>query len=499
MSTKIFRLLLILVLALSGCESSAPVLGKKPVKRVYLAENDADELRIWTDIRARANVLVHIDATDDLAIFPKSIMDSIEATAKSISKGDIMAVGRISSYVELSSLATVGYMAGMFDRVVWVIPAGRPTGEEDPEVFRRFFLESRKFPKESVGEFISEGSSVSGTLAGIPLEITRLEELKLRPKEKAIVDLDMRYFTLLAKQKAGYKTGIQSLLSFLRALAAADLRVKAMTVNLATQSNEVPMDLRYYGKVIVEAMADPKLLEPPMPDKWRLVSQAEDSMRVGKFAQAAALYREALKLDPENPGLHFALGVALGFDEKGMESRQPLIDAYRLDHEYLRGIFHLARQLGAAGKVNTGLEILDSPDLKKMLGEAEMDYQRGVFYYSSGRPYDAATYLSKVSSSRGRDFGLYTILFRAYREIGDVPRERDAMQRLIDIDEGRVRREMPWVYIDLGSLYEKTGYIGNAKDLYKKYAELFPSDSRSPALKKRADSLNAVLETWRRK
>ncbi|MEO0248828.1 MAG: hypothetical protein ABIN58_04665, partial [candidate division WOR-3 bacterium] len=277
----------ILLVVSMGCESQSPILGKKPLKRVYLAENDADELRIWTDIRAKADVLIHIDSADDLGIFPKGIMDSIEAAAKLIHRGDLMAVGRIASFVENGSLATAGYMAGMYDRVIWVIPAARPTGEEKPETFRKFFIENRRFPPAAVGDFAKKDGVVSGTLAGIPVEIARLEELELGPKEKAILDIDLSYFQVLSTSRAGYKTGIESLLSFLRSLAGAGLRVRLVTVNLSTQANDVPMDLRYYGRVIAEALARPELLEPPLPEKWRLIAQAEDSMRAGNYASAA--------------------------------------------------------------------------------------------------------------------------------------------------------------------------------------------------------------------
>ncbi len=477
--------------AISGCGGGAPAAGRQPVKRVYSVENNVDALRVWTDTRARADVLVHIDAADDIGIFPQSIMDSIGNAARRIRRGDVNAVGAIAPIVERGAVATVGYAAGMYKRIVWIIPAPKPTAEEPPDTYRKFFLESRKFPPAVIGEFVADGKCVTGTVAGIPLTIARLDDLSLGSKETAIVDLDLNYFQLLAARDPGYRTGTKSLLSFLRQLANAGVRTRLMTVNLATQGNEVPMDLRYYGGIIAEALADPKLLDPPPPEKWGMMIQAEDSMRAGRYSSAAALYREILRIDPENAGLHFALAVALGFDERGLESRASLLDAYRLDHEYLRGCFQLVRVLGAADKISTGVEILDAPELEKLIGPTEMDYQRGMFFFAAKRPFDAATYLRSAAVYRPHDFGLHTILFRAYRDAGDYYGERSSLQKLIDIDEGRVRREMPWVYADLGALYERTGFPVNARDLYKKYIELFPSDSLSAVFQKKIDAWEA--------
>jgi tetratricopeptide (TPR) repeat protein len=474
--------------AIAGCGGGAPTIGTQPVKRVYAVENNVDALRVWSDTRARADVLVHIDSADDLGVFPQSLMDSVEGVARRLQRGDVTALGTLSSVIERGSVATVGYMAGMYKRVVWVIPAANPTAEEPPETYRTFFIERRKFPPAAVGEFKAEGKIVTGSIAGIPLAIARLEDLSLGPKETAVVDIDLNYFQLLAAQDPNYRTGTRSLLAFLRKLAAAGVRARLVTVNCATQGNDVPMDLRYYAEVIAGTLAIPKSLEPPPSGKYETMIQAEDSMRAGRYGAAAALYRSILEAGGKSAGMQFALAVALGFHEKGIESRAALLEAYYLDHEYLRGFSQLARVLGAAGKIATGLEILEAPELENLLGDAELAYQKGVFFYTSKRPFDAATYLWRSASSRSKDFGLYTILFRAHREMGDSAGEVSALQRLVDIDEGRVRREMPWVFADLGQLYERAGFPGNAGEMYEKYIEVAPTDSLSAIFRKKLDA-----------
>jgi hypothetical protein len=141
--------------------------------------------------------------------------------------------------------------------------------------------------------------------------------------------------------------------------------------------------------------------------------------------------------------------------------------------------------------VDAGIEIIDTPDLAKIVAPVDLDYQRGVFFYTAHKPFDAATYLSSVAQQRPEDFGLFTILFRAHREAENDQGQMFALKKLIDIDNGRVRREMPWVYADLGQLYERNNFWGNAAQMYEKYMLVSPDDSLSKVFKKRIDGWNA--------
>jgi tetratricopeptide (TPR) repeat protein len=190
-------------------------------------------------------------------------------------------------------------------------------------------------------------------------------------------------------------------------------------------------------------------------------------------------------------GTYFSLAVAQGFQDKGKECRSALLDAYALDSEYLRGFTQLARVLGGAGKVSAGIEILDTPELTKILAPIEVHYQKGVFYYTAHRPFDAITYLQNAATQRPNDFGLYSILFKAYRDAGDSEGQLASLRKLVAIDDGRVKREMSWVYADLGQLYERADSSASAVRMYEKYVQANPEDSLSAVLGKKIKTLSA--------
>ncbi|MDD4858044.1 MAG: hypothetical protein PHD74_08050 [Candidatus Krumholzibacteria bacterium] len=471
-------------LCCAGCGKGGSVAGRKSIKTVVKVENDIDALRTWAAYGARADVLVHIDFSDDMAVFAAAQMGEMEDAARLLGRRDISVLERIGPRIETGGTVSLGYMAGMYKRVVWVVPSTRPAGEQI-EIYKNYLVVRRKFPAASIADFKVEGAYVTGSVAGVPLTITNLADLALKENETAIIDIDLHYFPMAKGENPAYRLGTGAILDFLRELGARNVRAKLVTVNLSTQNKAVGMDLRYFGDLIREALMKPDDLNGPMPEKWRSMMQAEDSLVAKRYASAEAIYGELIAKEKTDPGLYFSLAIAQGFQGKGAECSEAIFKAYRLDREYFNGFFQLARVLGGAGKVDAGLEILDTPDLQKMLPKDEQDYQRGMFFYTVHRPADAAKYLARAAVSRPKNFGIYTVLFRAQREAGNDTGEMLALDRLVQIDDGRVRREMPWVYADLGQLYEKEKFYVNARENFEKYMAIYPDDSLSGVFKKK--------------
>jgi hypothetical protein len=483
----------LLVAALgAGCgKGGSPVVGKDPIKKVVKVESNVAALGTWAAGNAKASVLVHIDPLDDMAVFPAARMKDMENAAGHLMRRNPKALGEVGSFIEQGGTVSLGYMAGLYKRVIWVIPTIRPVGEDPVEAYKNFLIAQRRFPPAAVADFKADGKFITGSIAGVPLTIARLADLTLAEGEDAIVDIDLAYFPAMRLADPGYRTGTKSLLEFLRELGKRNVRARIVTVNLSNLNNQVPMDLRYYGDVIREALAKPDELVPPGPGTWRDMIRAEDSLGAKRYASAAAIYGELLGTVKNDAGLYFSLAIARGLENKGPECRAALLEAYRLDSNYLKGFFQLARVLADAGKLDAGFEILDTPELAKIIAPVELDYQRGVFLYTAHKPFDAAAYLARVAQQRPKDFGLYTILFRAHREAGNEQGQMSALQRLVTIDNGRVRREMPWVYADLGQLYDKNNLWVNASQMYEKYMLVLPDDSLSKAFKKRIEGWKA--------
>jgi tetratricopeptide (TPR) repeat protein len=147
--------------------------------------------------------------------------------------------------------------------------------------------------------------------------------------------------------------------------------------------------------------------------------------------------------------------------------------------------------LAVGGRIDTGVEIIGSKVLPMIISPYELDYQKGIFFMNAARPVEAITYLENAVQLRPRDFLLRSLLFKAHRDAG----RRDDMvltfEELRGIDEERIGRETPWVYKDMGKMYESVTRYGPASEMYGLYLELAPGDSS-------AREIRGKIENWKR-
>jgi hypothetical protein len=479
-----------LVLA-AGCGRKSPVAFEEPLRNVVLTESNAQTLMAWADEGVKAGVLVHIDGTDDMAVFPTSLHETIKNTADHLAQKNSAVVNRIATIIENGGTVNIGYKAGMYERVIWVLPSPGSVTDLPLDNFKQVLMARRGFPAQELADFAVSGKQITGTISGIPLTITSLEDLEVSG-ETALLDIDLAYFSGLQAVSADYEPGTAALLNFLRILKRKKIPTVMATINHSSINQAAPLDIRYYAGVIEETLADPSLISGPVPEKYNLMIEGESALRAGRYSEAAALYAGMAKSRPFEAGIHFSHAVALGFLDKGEECRDAMIQAYAIDNSYLRGFFQLARVLGANGRINAGEALLDTPDLQKTLPEIEMQYQRGLFYAQAGLHQDAAAILLDISSMRPRDFAIRTVLYRSYEELGETKKMYGVLEDLVTIDRGRVQRDMPWVFKKLGDLAFNLHLDPVAAQWYSDYLELVPDDPDR-------DEMLKLVEEWKDK
>ncbi len=474
---------LVLALPLFGCGGGreAVVVGIEPIKDVAKAENNAQSLRAWVVNKARADVLVHIDTSDDMAIFRGELRESVENAADHLKRRNVDVIDRIAPFLENGGFINLGYLAGLYKRVIWVVPLKTSIGEAQFEGLKNFLMFRRGFQQSDLDDLAFTGTSVEGTLAGVPLTVTSLNDLTLGD-ETAILDIDLSYFMGLKAQDPAQQVGTRSLLEFLRTVKDKHLRSSFVSVVLSTQSQIVPMDMRFFGDIIREALSDPANLGDRPPEKWSTMIAAEDSLVSGRYGGAEDLYELLVRNHPHDPGLRFTLAITQGYMEKGKQCRQEILAAYRLDEEYIRGFFQLANVLAVKGKVSAGLEILETPELATLVTSVDIDYGKGGFYLNAGRPGDALRYLEKAARVRPNDFFLHSLIYRANRAVGDEKGMIASLEKLLKIDEERFDVEMPWAYKELGDVYEGEKLYGNAAEMYERYLKIVQDDSNAAVL-----------------
>ena len=476
--TKGCRLLAVLMLipAAAGCAQKTSMVLEEPLKRAVRTDSNSHTLMAWADAGVKADVLIHIDASDEIAIIPPSMAETFKNTAAHLKKKNSSVINRVATVVENSGTVNLGHMAGFYKRVVWVIPYPGSISDLPLENCKQALSRGRGFPASELADLTMTGKHITGTLAGIPLTVTSLGDLEIAEGEKALLDIDLAYFTGMQSSSQGYQPGTASLLDFLEKLRDAGIPAIMATINRSTGKRSSPLDIRYFAEIIEETLRDPSLLGEGNDGIYSRMIKAEEALVTGRYGEASAMYSALTGEWPDKAGLHFSHAFALGFSDRGGESSEALVKAYAIDANYIKGFFQLARVLGANGHVEAGEALLETPDLRNSLPRVEVDYQSGLFYFESQLYDQAKDILEDVAEIRPADFALRTILYRAYLELDDRENMLRTLRKLVNIDEGRVVRDMPWAFKELGNLSLESGSETMAVMWYRKYLMTDPDD-----------------------
>jgi tetratricopeptide (TPR) repeat protein len=135
-------------------------------------------------------------------------------------------------------------------------------------------------------------------------------------------------FPRLQEEKLRVQTGMELIEIY---YGAGDLDKAAGVVSVLRQLRPADTDILYTAHRIYSDLADESLLTVTMiaPKSARAYQMmAQEMVRQGNNEGAIAKYREALKVDPELPGLHFELGEILS------NSSTPAVDQEEIEKEY---------------------------------------------------------------------------------------------------------------------------------------------------------------------
>ncbi len=485
-------LAIVAILSIPGCGQKNTMLLRDSIKSTSKAETNAEVLQSWVITDRNADVLIHIDSSDDMRVFPGSYAETMKNAADHLKRKNVLVIDQIAGVIENGGTINLGYKAGIYKKVIWVLPATVSVGGGSVEMLKNVLYTKRPYSKVDLSDFTADGKYVHGTIDGVPITVTNLQDLEVGPKETAIVDIDLGFFIGQKAQDKEGRMGTRILLDFLRTLKRKQIMATQISINLASIAGAVPYDIRYFGDVISEIAADPGILDGALPQKYEMMIEAEDALIAGRYDRAIALYDHLTERSPGEAGLHYSRAVAQGFGGDGEGAAGSLIKAYDIDTGYLKGFFQLARVLGANGRIEDGKKILNSPAIKGLVPEEELDYQKGIFFFSAWDYHEALVYLEMVAQKRPKDFALRTVMYQAYKETDNVASRIMTIEKLLKMDEARVQRDMPWMYKDLGNLCEEMRIYQGAREAFEKYLEYVPTDPDAAIFRKKINEWKAA-------
>jgi tetratricopeptide (TPR) repeat protein len=477
-------LLIPVILIIAGCGGTekAAIIGMEPIDRVVKVDDELIALETWVESGQKADLLVHVDAIDDIAIVPSTLEESMKNAADHLKHGNTEVIYDIASFLERSGTLGLGERAGLYDRVVWIFPSRMSIADLGLVTFKDFLVRARGYRKSDLSDLAVRGKWIEGTLGGVPVTVTNIEDFD--PGEStAILDIDLSYFSGMEVQNPGYSLGTASLLDFLLMLKEKRLSTKFVTVTLSNKGRTVPVGIRYMGNVIVESLQRPETLVN-MPDKWKRMIDAENLLGEERFLAADSLYGPLVEEYPQDAGLQYIRGATLALLGWGRECADHLTRAYRIDKEYLAGFFQIANRIASRGQMEVAESIVSAPILREAYRINELNYNLGIMYIMGGQPEKALPSLNAAARFDADNFDLAMLIYRTARDADAEKEMLSSLESLVRIDRKLVRSRIPWVFRELGMLYEANGEDGKAERMYSLYIEAAPEDSAAIELKK---------------
>jgi predicted Zn-dependent protease len=192
--------------------------------------------------------------------------------------------------------------------------------------------------------------------------------------------------------------------------------------------------------------------------------EATRAMESGRFDDAVRIYRELLKVLPEDPGLLMNLGMALAMGGHEEEALAPLERALALKPDLVPAHLFLGSSYLALGQPQKAVD-----PLKRVVAarpaDAESRRMLADAYALSGRPANAVSELRKVTELAPRLPGGWYALGHAYNGV-----TQDALAKFNDQSE-----DSPWRQLLVADALLADGRLTDAFALYRTTLERLPS------------------------
>jgi len=255
-----------------------------PIARVELLENHHEALAVWAKYGIRAATVVHVDSHHDM-LTNKSrkawgplqrLVESQDGLALE-TLGNDLAAGKIFG---LNNYLVPAWDLGIVNEIWWVYPHASAFDENFLKQLKQYLAmrQMQKFAPAEIEGWYLDGTSIRGTLRGIPVVLSRLEDLP-EFKKPVLLDIDCDYFVGDAGLPAAFDLRaplIQDrLLTFLGNLKQKRVPVQVATVVTSVNGDFLPLRFQYLGRILYEKLKEPRLSEDLDSTLWKTYWAAE--------------------------------------------------------------------------------------------------------------------------------------------------------------------------------------------------------------------------------
>jgi tetratricopeptide (TPR) repeat protein len=194
----------------------------------------------------------------------------------------------------------------------------------------------------------------------------------------------------------------------------------------------------------------------------------------GKMDEAAAEFREAIRIDPELAEAHVYLGTILGHQQKLDEAAAEFREAIRIDPDIAEAHVYLGKILGHQGKLEEAATQLRRairlrPD--SVMGH----YQLATTLGAQGKLENATTEFRAAIRLKPNDFEAHYYLGNTLQARGKLKEAVDEYREVIRLEPDHAKG-----HYNLGVALHRQGKLDDAVSEYREASRLKPDDVVAP-------------------
>jgi tetratricopeptide (TPR) repeat protein/protein-tyrosine phosphatase len=192
----------------------------------------------------------------------------------------------------------------------------------------------------------------------------------------------------------------------------------------------------------------------------------EESAEITDPEELVAAWQQIVEEQPDDPGAHYNLAVALGQVDRTEEAVREYQETIRLDPDYLPALYNLGNHFVHARRFDQAIEMFNRAILVD--GDyAPVHFMLGVAYFESGRFHDAiAATRQGLEVDPDDESAYYNIAYWTFRQ-GDHQR---AIELASEVSERAPKRTDAVVL--KGRCYRELGQLDNEIDAYKEALDI---------------------------
>jgi len=276
-----------MLLALPGAaRGNAPRAFVDHLPDVAILENHHEALAVWARHGISNATVVHVDAHHDMLTrqqpsdwqpLRKLMAQRDYGTLQQL--GDDLQEGRLYA---LSDYLVPAWDLGLVSEIWWVYPHAGPFDAKLLGHFKEYLAQRQlgRFAAEEIAGWRQDGPYLRGTLRGIAVTVSRIEDLPQFPRP-VLLDIDCDYFVGDAGLPAAFDLGAlpmqERVLNFVSTLRQKQLQVDVVTIALSVNGDFLPLRYRYLGRLLAELLADDGYLERLEASPWQEFWMAESA------------------------------------------------------------------------------------------------------------------------------------------------------------------------------------------------------------------------------